>query len=150
MRQIRDNKGFTLIELMIVVVIIGILAAIAIPKFSGVSKNAKESEAPSVLKQIHTLQESFRELNGSYASTLPATGATTFAATDLTGWEAPNAKYYNFSLKGATATSYTACAVPTVSTLKLQTYTISVADASSTTPAANDGKPIPTGVTATC
>ena len=88
MRTPRNAKGFTLIELMIVVVIIGILAAIAIPKFTSVSQSAKESEAPGVLKQMRSLALSYYQQNDAWAT---STGT-------LTGWADPQAKYYDFSI----------------------------------------------------
>ncbi|MBN1757829.1 MAG: prepilin-type N-terminal cleavage/methylation domain-containing protein [Chitinispirillaceae bacterium] len=47
--MLRTNKGFTLVELMVVIVIIGVLAALAIPKFTDASTKAKISEIPTVV-----------------------------------------------------------------------------------------------------
>jgi type IV pilus assembly protein PilA len=62
----KNKKGFTLIELMIVVVIIGILAALAIPRFMRSTTKAKMSEARQLLKQIYTMQRAYRQENDLY------------------------------------------------------------------------------------
>ena len=101
--QRNKEKGFTLIELMIVVAILGILAAIAIPNFMRFQAKSRQSEAKTNLGAIGTTAESYRAENDSYDVT-PAAAAVTF---DDLGW-APqgNTRYeywYNGSVVAATA-----------------------------------------------
>ena len=75
----RNQKGFTLIELLIVIVIIGILAAVAIPRFQGVSDKAKIGAAKAELATIKNLLGMYQAENDT--SAYPAAADITSHAT---------------------------------------------------------------------
>ncbi|MDP3234602.1 MAG: prepilin-type N-terminal cleavage/methylation domain-containing protein [Myxococcales bacterium] len=70
----KNKKGFTLIELMIVVAIIGILAAIAIPNFIKFQAKGKQAEANSNLKAVFSAQKATFSPNNGYWSDIGAIG----------------------------------------------------------------------------
>lgn len=80
------NKGFTLVELMIVVTILGILAAIVLPEFQGHASESRESGAKSTLHTVRSQIELYKmqhDVKLGYISTIAASGA--YIVTQLTG-----------------------------------------------------------------
>jgi type IV pilus assembly protein PilE len=71
----RPTKGFTLLELMIVVAVVGILAAVAVPSYIDSVRKGKRAEARTALSELMIQQERFFTQKNTYASF--AAGATT-------------------------------------------------------------------------
>jgi type IV pilus assembly protein PilE len=102
----KTSKGFTLIELMIVVAIIAIIAAVAIPAYSDYVTRAKRADAKAALMEVQLAQEKFRANNPNY---------TNVAASLPIDSTSPDG-HYNITLAIVNATSnvgYTATAAPT-------------------------------------
>ena len=100
-KLIRNNqKGFTLIELMIVVAIIGILAAIAIPNFLQYQLKSKTAEAKTTLGSIKTAQEAYRAENDVYMACVqnPAIG-TIGAQKQAWGAQAAGSGWFEIGLE---------------------------------------------------
>ncbi|MFA5042511.1 MAG: type II secretion system major pseudopilin GspG [Kiritimatiellia bacterium] len=68
----QSRSGFTLIEIMLVVVIIGILAAVVVPKFTGRTKEAKNSAAKSSIASIGLALDLYETDNGNFPASLQA------------------------------------------------------------------------------
>jgi type IV pilus assembly protein PilA len=126
LKKIRSRKGFTLVELMIVVAIIGILAAIAIPNFLNFRMKAKTSEAKSNLGAIRSTEVAYYAEYSGYVVNQPYTpDHTTAAALDakqpwdtttrfsIIGFAPEGAVYFDYQLEalaGDTASMFTAAA----------------------------------------
>jgi type IV pilus assembly protein PilA len=73
-RTLKSQAGFSLIELMIVVAIIGILASIAVPNFQKFQRKAKQTEGKGYLASIYTSEKSFQAEWNSFSACVDAIG----------------------------------------------------------------------------
>ena len=73
-RYIKSNAGFSLTELMVVLVIIGVLVLLALPRLLPVVTKAKATEAKLNLKQVYMLEKAFKYENDRYSSSLAEIG----------------------------------------------------------------------------
>lgn len=68
-RRLRDRAGFTLIEIMVVIVILGLLAALVVPKLIGRTEEAKKTQARVQIKHVQQALELFKLDNGFFPGT---------------------------------------------------------------------------------
>jgi type IV pilus assembly protein PilA len=97
----QSEKGFTLVELLVVIIIIGILAAIALPNFLNQSAKAKQTEAKQNVGAHNRLQTIYRAQNGGFADTLDKLAMGTLTGTGSTA----STTNYNYTLTGTTDTT---------------------------------------------
>jgi type IV pilus assembly protein PilA len=142
-RMAQDESGFTLVELLVVMLILGLLAAIAIPAFFNQQSKAKDADAKSAVRTAETAMETFfTSNNGSYAP-----GGTAATPADLQAIEPTLNDAPNLEVLAATDKSYT---ISTQSTGDNQNYyEISRADDGTTTLSCGttQGTPTATGNT---
>lgn len=80
--NLKQNQGFSLVELMVVVAIIGILATVAVPNFMKFQAKAKQTNAKVELSSIFTAEKAFYTEYSTYHTILPYIGYTPDGCTD--------------------------------------------------------------------
>ena len=120
----KQSRGFTLVELLVVVAVIGILAAIAVPQYSDHVMRSKIAEATATLSEHRVRMEQYFQDNRTYVG---ACAAGTVAPT-------PTGRYFTYACSNLAATTYTVTATGVASQgMNGFVYTINQANARATT-----------------
>lgn len=99
--------GFTLLELMAVVMVIGVLGVVALPSYRQYALKAQRTDAKSALLNLATNQERFYLANRRYGTVAELVAASLLSATERSERGA-----YRLTITGATSATYTATAAP--------------------------------------
>jgi prepilin-type N-terminal cleavage/methylation domain-containing protein len=123
----RKQSGFTIVELLIVIVVIGILAALVITTFAGVQRKARNTERETDIKAIHGQIEAYFANNNSYPA-LAEVNDSTWRGTNMKGLDGE-------ALKDPKGTAQTLAASASATAYG---YAVTKDDGSACTTAAND------------
>lgn len=115
------SKGFSLIELLVAVAVVGILAGVAIPSYQESVRKGRRADAQTSLMKVELEQEKYRANNPTYG-TLAQLGLGSASADGK----------YTISLSGISATGYTASAAPTQTDSSCGTLSITVTNGNTT------------------
>jgi general secretion pathway protein G len=88
-KKSQSRRGFTLIELMVVVLIIAVLAALVVPRLVGQQTEAKIGATKSQIGRVASILQKFRLDCDRYPTTEEGLGALLSAPADATGWKGP-------------------------------------------------------------
>ncbi|HSW17648.1 MAG TPA: type IV pilin protein [Ramlibacter sp.] len=127
--SLRPQRGFTLIELMIAIAVVGILMAIAYPSYTSAQIKNRRATAQAVLMDISQRQQQYLLDNRSYSDTVAALNVS--VPTGVTS-------YYTVTIVRGTATvpSYVATAAPIAGTSQASDGNLTIASDGSRTPTA--------------